>query len=97
MSQETCGSHPPPVDVKLTCEQITEFIIDYISQELPEATHASFEAHLRNCPDCVAFLNTYRQSIRATRSLSVEAIPPEMLNRVATFLKSKIANDQGRR
>jgi len=94
MSQETYGSQPPPVDAKLTCQQITAFIIDYISQALPEATHALFEAHLRNCKDCVAFLNTYRESIRVTRSLHVEAIPPEMLNRVQAFLKTKIANDQ---
>ena len=55
-----------------------------------------FEAHLHDCADCVAFLNTYRETIRATRTLRVEDIPEEMFNRVQQFLHTQLQGHQPR-
>lgn len=75
---------------RITCQHITSLILDYVTGELDPDTTVAFEAHLRICPDCVAFLNTYQKTIQATRSLRYEEIPSEMVNRVRRFLQEKI-------
>ena len=43
-------------------------LLEFMSGELdPETTH-EFKMHLEVCPDCVAFLNTYRKTVELTRS-----------------------------
>lgn len=74
----------------MTCQRLTYVIIDYVSGDLGAETTAIFEEHLRVCPDCVAFLNTYRGTIRATRSLAYDSIPEEMRDRVRQFLHKTI-------
>jgi hypothetical protein len=54
-------------DLKLTCQRVTDLIIDYLTEVLEPDIRAAFAVHLRNCPDCVAFLQTYKQTVRATR------------------------------
>ena len=75
---------------RLTCEQVTNLIRDYLSGELTPEVTATFEDHLRRCPDCVAFLKTYQQTVQAVQSLSYEEIPSEMQIRVRQFLRSKM-------
>jgi hypothetical protein len=77
-------------ETDLTCQQIAALLVDYVAEDMALPTRTAFEAHLRNCPDCVAFLATYKETIRATRSVRYEAIPAEMLARVQQFLRQKI-------
>ena len=74
-----------------TCEQVTSLILDYLTGGFDTETTLAFEQHLRDCPDCVAFLNTYKKTIQATRSLPYGEIPSEMRSRVQQFLREKIA------
>ena len=74
----------------LTCEQITDLVLDYVAMVLDKGTTVVFEEHIRKCPDCMAFLNTYRKTIQATQSLRYEDIPADMQNRVRQFLIEKI-------
>ncbi len=71
------------------CREITDLLLDYMTGELDPETVAAFEAHLRLCPDCVAFLNTYKKTVQATRSLRFEDIPAEMEKRVRRFLRER--------
>ncbi len=81
----------------LTCQQVTDLIADYLSGALDAATASAFEAHLRGCLNCVAFLNTYKSTIHTLRSLRYEDIPAEMEERVRRFLEAKRSRDgQGR-
>lgn len=50
-----------------TCKKATSLILDYLSEELDSETNQSFEDHLSECPDCVAFLNTYKKTMELTR------------------------------
>ena len=52
----------------LTCEKETALIADYLASNLSPAELASFESHLEECPDCKAFLQTYKKTIEITRS-----------------------------
>lgn len=73
-----------------TCQQVADFIMDYLTGELHPDTASQFEEHMSICPDCVSFLNTYKKTVEITRSLQCEDIPGEMEKRVRQFLEKKI-------
>jgi hypothetical protein len=59
----------------LTCEKETALIADYLASDLSSGTLAAFEKHLEECPDCKAFLQTYKKTIEITRSfLELESV-----------------------
>jgi anti-sigma factor RsiW len=51
-----------------TCKQATSLIADYVTGALAATVARSFEKHLAICPDCVAFLKTYRKTVELTRA-----------------------------
>jgi predicted anti-sigma-YlaC factor YlaD len=79
-----------PMD-RLTCQQVTDTIIDYLNGDMKPETTTLFTDHLQGCTDCVAFFNTYKSTVRAARSLSYDDIPDEMRTRVHQFLLKTIA------
>jgi anti-sigma factor RsiW len=38
--------------------------MSYLDGELPDVERRSFEEHLAECPDCVAYLTSYQQAVR---------------------------------
>ena len=51
-----------------TCKDEITLIGDYLSEKLNRPVLAAFEDHLKGCPDCAAFLHTYKKTIEITRS-----------------------------
>ena len=51
-----------------TCSEEVTLIADYLSSSLAPSVSASFEKHLSACPDCAAFLQTYKRTIEVTRA-----------------------------
>ena len=51
-----------------TCRDATELLLDFVNGELDSETGHEFEKHLEVCPDCVAFLNTYKKTIELTKT-----------------------------
>ena len=50
-----------------TCAAETKLIGDYLSNDLDAANRQAFENHLKACPECAAFLATYKKTIEITR------------------------------
>ena len=48
--------------LELDCKKATSLIQDYITGELEPDIASKLEIHLSICPDCVAFLNTYKKT-----------------------------------
>jgi hypothetical protein len=90
MANRTDIQHTPASEIRLTCQQLTDIILDYVTNDMEPALRAAFERHLQRCVDCVAFLNTYQETIRATRSVCHEDVPAEMVHRVQNFLRERI-------
>ena len=65
----------------MTCRDFTEFLGEYLAGSLPAAQRARFEEHLAECPDCVAYLQTYQDAIRLGKAACTHAadpVPPEV-------------------
>jgi anti-sigma factor RsiW len=78
------------VPERVTCEQATALLIDYITGELDPATTLVVERHLDRCVDCVVFLRTYKETIRATRTLRYDDMPGELQDRLLQTLHAKM-------
>jgi len=48
----------------LTCREFVEFLMAYLSGELPAEQRAAFVGHLAECPDCTTYLQTYGETVR---------------------------------
>ena len=79
-----CGSRGP---TDLECRQIAELLGDYFDGTLPRATRELIDFHIDGCPPCVAFLNTYKGTMDATRRLPDVPIPRELKSRLLAVLK----------
>jgi len=74
----------------MRCREVVDLLSDYLADELSEGDVAGIRAHLKGCPNCMTFLDSLKTTINLTNSLKAEDIPPEVVDRLQTFLKSKI-------
>lgn len=78
----------------LTCEEVNRFLAAYLDGVLDARTQAAFEAHLKDCPDCQAYLDQYRKTIALTRQAAeVPEPPPELIARTLAFLRERLAQE----
>ena len=76
---------------EIECRQIAELLGDYLDGTLPSHTRDLIDFHIDGCPPCVAFINTYRGTVSATRNLADVPIPSELKKRLLAVLKSNKA------
>ena len=53
----------------MTCRDLTQFLMDYLSEELPPGQRAAFDEHLGDCPECVAYLKSYQATVKLGRDV----------------------------
>jgi hypothetical protein len=73
-----------------TCKQITDLVYAYLNDQLSRTVKRDFQQHLRVCPDCVSFLNTYKKAVGMSRSLRAEDIPLKVRENILNFLRRRI-------
>ncbi len=61
----------------LVCQQVVELVTDYLEGALDRRGRRRFERHLRNCPNCTAYLEQMRVTIATAGSLAPEDFTPE--------------------
>jgi anti-sigma factor RsiW len=71
----------------ITCRQLTEVLLEYVSGELPPEQCDHIRRHLCECPPCVAYLETYQLTMKLTRQLPAAPVPPQLLDRVRAALQ----------
>jgi hypothetical protein len=75
-----------------TCEEIGNLVSDYLNGTLQVRIRRQFEQHLEICPDCVAFLNTFRETVSRVRSIRAEDMPETVRRNILEFLRSRARN-----
>ena len=71
---------------ELTCREFIDFLDDYVETRQADIVRGKFERHLEECPDCIEYLKTYKDTISLARgacdadpSLPTPADVPEEL------------------
>jgi anti-sigma factor RsiW len=59
---------------EMPCRELVELITDYLEDRLSAIDRARFEAHLAECDGCRAYLDQFRQTIRALGRLPEESL-----------------------
>ena len=59
---------------ELPCRELVELVTEYLEERLSPDDRARFDAHLAACEACRAFLEQFRQTIRALGRLPEEAL-----------------------
>lgn len=78
------------------CPEMVKFLQDYVEGTLDSDVAARFERHLSTCPGCVAFLNTYRETVRIGRSLREEEVPPDLKERILATIPRREGKGLGK-
>ena len=78
----------------MTCRDVIEFLAEYIEGALPESERALFEEHLSLCRDCVAYLNTYRQTVLLEKQAfddesKASEVPAELVSAILAARKAQ--------
>jgi anti-sigma factor (TIGR02949 family) len=77
---------------KLTCKEvILDYLSDYLDVALTPEKTAELERHLKECPPCLAYLNTYRKTRELTAQTAPAAMPEELKSHVRQFLLNQLA------
>jgi anti-sigma factor RsiW len=61
----------------LVCQQAVELVTDYLDGALSRRDRRRFEAHLRACPNCSAYLEQIRVTIAVSGAVRPEELSPE--------------------
>jgi len=79
----------------LTCQEVLDFLSDYVEGRLPAAEHARMDEHLAVCPPCVEYLASFQATLAACRSLrtidlaaQLPAMPEELVQAILAARKS---------
>jgi anti-sigma factor RsiW len=79
-----------------TCQQLIDFLDDYIAGDLPTDRIEGFESHLSRCPSCVAYVASYRETIRIAQhtfrvgiNIEIEDIPTDLLTAILATVTTR--------
>ena len=48
----------------MNCREFVDFLMEYLEGGLDPAVRATFEGHMGECPSCVTYLDTYRETVQ---------------------------------
>ena len=80
----------------IECRQIADLLGDYLDGTLPTHTRELIDFHIDGCQPCVAFMNTYRETIAVTRTLPDTPMPTELKKRLLSVLRAQGSSDKPR-
>jgi anti-sigma factor RsiW len=61
----------------IVCQQAVELVTDYLEGALSRRDRRRFEAHLRGCPNCAAYVEQIKITIELTGAVEADDLTPE--------------------
>jgi len=75
--------------IGISCSQLVDYCMDYLSGSLPKEDRESFDGHLSYCPECVKFFGTYKKTPEISREALTLEMPPHVRGEVHNFLRER--------
>jgi anti-sigma factor RsiW len=70
----------------MTCHECAELLLEFLTGELDAERREHIRDHLKRCPPCVTYIETYKITVQLTRQLPVGELPPEVEERLRAVL-----------
>jgi anti-sigma factor RsiW len=61
----------------MVCQQAVELVTDYLEGSLSRRDRRRFEAHLKACPNCTAYVEQIRMTIELAGTIDTDELTPE--------------------
>ncbi len=61
--------------VEMSCQELVEFVSDYLDGALDAAARARVEAHLAGCEGCEAYIDQMRATLRLLGGVPSDPLP----------------------
>ena len=74
----------------LSCEQVNQFIIDYLEDNLPTPTRKKFDMHIKMCKNCSAFFDQYNDTVAVVNEHGQLEIPEDLATMTLEFLREHL-------
>jgi predicted anti-sigma-YlaC factor YlaD len=71
----------------IVCQQAVELVTEYLEGSLSWRSRRRFEAHLRACPNCSAYLEQIRVTIQLTGTVEPEDLTPEARDDISALYR----------
>jgi anti-sigma factor RsiW len=78
-----------------TCKSVNAFLTDYVEGRLEPKTARRFEDHIEVCPNCLRYLDQYRETVSMLHEIQPPPIPPELEARTCDFLHKALSEESG--
>jgi predicted anti-sigma-YlaC factor YlaD len=78
----------------LTCQQVLDYLSDYLEGVLPPGEAARLDEHLAVCPQCVDYLTSFKATLAACRTLrstefaKLPTVPEELVQAILAARRS---------
>lgn len=74
------------------CREVHRLLFEYVSGTLPPDKHAKLTAHLRDCPLCLEYVETYRITVQSCKEACQpdEPMPPELEAKLLEFIRKEL-------
>lgn len=74
----------------LTCEQVNDFIMDYLDDRLSDDIKSRFEKHLHMCASCTPFLDQYQKTVELVAQDGQIEVPADLAEHTMLFLRQNL-------
>ena len=76
----------------MNCRDLSQFLQDYFAGELSQPVASEFAGHLDGCDNCTVFVEQYRLTIAAGRTVLIEdercEVPEDLINAIVASLRA---------
>ena len=63
---------------RITCQELTELVNDFVEGALPAGETALFEQHLNFCDGCAWYVDQIRTTVDTVGRIEPEEVPPDV-------------------
>jgi anti-sigma factor RsiW len=78
----------------MNCRELAELLFEFVSGELAPERCALLEEHLKRCPPCHVYLETYRLTIHISGRLPCRSLPADCEERLRAVVEPFFQNQQ---
>jgi len=76
-----------------TCQSGVDLLVDYFEGVLAPDIRAAVEQHVAECPRCVAFIESYRQTPGILRRATIVTMPTDLAERLRDLIRAELQRD----
>jgi len=75
--------------MKVNCKQAVGDLADYLDRALPREVRDAIVGHMKRCPACVTFTETYKKTTVLCRKALMKEAPPGLTERILEFVRQQ--------